>query len=175
MSNDRILGLLRMMAVEKARMDGAKKEFAACMEVLRSSDAWKEAERVRDDADNLYAELRTMLEEEAMADFKRTGDKKLTGGVWIRVLRDLRYDEAKAKAWAETQMRAYLILNRKPFEKWAKDGTNYLSVPGAELVEVPTVTVPTNLTAFLVSDPELESGEADDDLIVPELVEDEPF
>jgi len=58
----------------------------------------------------------------AMEEFRETGEKKLLGGIGIRILTSLKYDEQAAIDWADAKMPVALktILDKKQFETYAK-------------------------------------------------------
>lgn len=84
------------------------------------------------------------LREMALAEFAATGAKKLPHGIGIRVTTKLDYDESKAFEWAKSHGLA-LRLDAKAFERIAKaDAPDFVQV-----VEVPTVTLPTDTAKLL--------------------------
>ncbi len=86
--------------------------------------------------EELKGELRIDAEEE----FKETGNKKLLGGIGIRILTKLNYEEKDAIDWAGTKMPVALktVLDKKQFETFAK--TNELDFVNKE--EKVSVTFP---------------------------------
>jgi len=59
---------------------------------------------------------------EAIAEFQQTGEKKMFGGIGIRVLNKLFYDESNAIQWAKQNMPVAIveIIDKKQFETYAK-------------------------------------------------------
>jgi len=95
------------------------------------------------------------LREMALAEYADTGAKKLPHGIGIRVTTKLAYDEAQALEWAKSHGLA-LKLDAKSFEKIAKADPNSLTltytgevVNIVQVVEVPTVTLPTDTAKLL--------------------------
>ena len=59
------------------------------------------------------------LKLQAIEDFKASGEKKLLGGIGIRVGSTLEYDEAEALSWAK-EHKLCLKLDSRSFERLAK-------------------------------------------------------
>lgn len=76
----------------------------------------------------------------AMEEFRETGDKKLLGGIGIRILTSLKYDNQDAIDWADTKMPVALklVLDKKQFETYAKN----TDLDFVEKVENISVTIP---------------------------------
>ena len=67
-------------------------------------------------------ELKETLRIEAEEEFKETNQKKLLGGIGIRILSKLIYSESDAMNWANENMPVALktVLDKKQFETFAK-------------------------------------------------------
>jgi len=67
-------------------------------------------------------EMKEKVKIEAIEEFKKTGQKKLIGGIGIRVLSKLNYSESEAMTWADTNMPIAIkrVLDKKQFETFAK-------------------------------------------------------
>jgi len=85
------------------------------------------------------AQVEGDLREIALAEYAATNDKKLPCGIGIRVTTKLEYEPAAALAWAKQHDMA-LTLDKAAFEKIAKASPPEF----VEIVEVPTVTLPTD-------------------------------
>lgn len=83
------------------------------------------------------------LRSEAIKEYKTTGEKKLFGGVGIRILKKLSYDEHKAYVWAVNKQMA-IKLDKKAFEKMAKAAPEHVS-DFVEFKEEPQATIPTEI------------------------------
>ncbi len=68
-------------------------------------------------------ELKEILRTQAEEEFKEKGIKKLLGGIGIRVLTKLNYEEENAMNWAEGNMPVAIkrVLDKKQFESFAKE------------------------------------------------------
>lgn len=94
--------------------------------------------------ENRIAESKDRIRVEALAEYKRTGKKKLPHGLGVRVGKSLQYDKADALHWARSSGLA-LVLDIKAFEKIAAV-TDLDFVAATEEV---TVTFPTDLGKLL--------------------------
>ncbi len=67
-------------------------------------------------------ELKETLRIEAEEEFKETNQKKLLGGIGIRILSKLIYTESEAVKWAEENMPVAIkkVIDKKQFETFAK-------------------------------------------------------
>ena len=85
-------------------------------------------------------ELKIDLRIDAEKEFEETGNKKLLGGIGIRILIKLNYEEKDAIDWSKDNMPVALktILDKKQFETFAK--TNDLDFVSKE--EKVSVTFP---------------------------------
>ena len=104
---------------------------------------------------DLLADAESRLREAALNTYTATGEKKFSCGIGIRVTTKLAYDEAQALEWAKSHGLA-LKLDAKSFEKIAKADPNSLTltytgevVNIVQVVEVPTVTLPTDTAKLL--------------------------
>lgn len=75
-----------------------------------------------DQYENSCSEVKDWIRNEATQEFKDTGEKKLLGGVGIRVSTKLDYIEDEAMSWAKLHMSVAVkeILDKKQFEAFAK-------------------------------------------------------
>jgi len=97
------------------------------------------------DLQNDLDELKNVISAEAEAEYRQTSEKKLLGGIGIRVGSRLEYDIKTAMEWARTHSPILIqeVLDSKAFEKLAKDhldsdkGLDFVSVD-----ETITVTFP---------------------------------
>ncbi len=76
----------------------------------------------------------------ALDEFKETGSKQLTGGIGIRILKKLEYDNCTALGWAIAHGLA-LQLNKREFEIMAKTG-NITDLNFVKIKEEPQATLP---------------------------------
>ena len=81
---------------------------------------------------------------EAIEEFEKTGEKKLLGGIGIRILSKLIYTEHEAMLWSRTNMSVAIkeVLDKKQFENYAK--ANNLDFVKKE--EKVSVTFPKEIT-----------------------------
>lgn len=82
-------------------------------------------------------EIKAQISSEALDDFERTGEKKMLGGIGIRISSGIQYDEKKAFEFAK-EKDMFLTLDKKAFDK-AADG---LGLDFVQSVEKKTVTFP---------------------------------
>lgn len=75
-------------------------------------------ENIRNEIENLDL-IKSNIKEHAIEDYEKTGDKKLLGGIGIRVGTLLEYEIEKALAWAKEHSLC-LTLDKREFEKIAK-------------------------------------------------------
>lgn len=109
----------------------AKKiEFNATNEELLSK-----IDKISNDMFDCEESIRT----QALVEFKNTGEKKLDGGVGIRVLKKLDYDTSEAFSWAKNHSLA-LSLDKKAFEKIAKaDNIDFVKITEESTATIPTI------------------------------------
>ena len=77
------------------------------------------------------------IKESALIKYEENGEKKLMGGVGIRIMKRLEYEESKALSWAKDHNLA-LTLNKQVFDKIAK--VDYIDF--VKVSEVVTATIP---------------------------------
>ncbi len=67
-------------------------------------------------------EIKEVVRIEAIEEFEKTGQKKLLGGIGIRILSKLNYSESEAMTWADENMPIAIkrVLDKKQFETFAK-------------------------------------------------------
>lgn len=67
--------------------------------------------------------IKDIVKEQAETQYKETGEKKLMGGIGIRILTKLDYASQEAIGWAKTNMPIAVleVLDRKQFETFAKN------------------------------------------------------
>lgn len=82
-------------------------------------------------------EIKEDLRIEAIEEFKKTGKKKLMGGIGIRILSKLIYSESDAMNWADKNMPIVIkkVIDKKQFETFAK-GTDLDFVEKEEKLSV---------------------------------------
>ncbi len=82
----------------------------------------------------------TELRELALADYAISKEKKLIGGLGIRVLKKLEYSKDTAFEWAKEHSLC-LQLDKRAFEKIAKSQ----DIKWVEITEVPSATIPSTV------------------------------
>ncbi len=89
-------------------------------------------------------ELKEILRIEAEEEFKETNQKKLLGGIGIRILSKLIYSESDAMNWANENMPIAIktVLDKKQFETFAKSS----DLDFVEKEEKTSVTFPKEIT-----------------------------
>lgn len=130
--------LMRQLAEARGRAD-------QCMSVYMAAfEAWKDEHapliQAATDAKCEVADLESRVRLAAVAEFERTGSKKLAHGVGIRVTRKLDYDPGRAFEWAKDHHMA-LQLDRREFENLMK--ATVQRPAWVHELEVPTATLPT--------------------------------
>lgn len=126
----------------RAWYDAALENFRAIPEVAEIIEG---IAKLKSDEADITADLKT----HAVEHFGITGEKKLPFGIGIRVTKKVQYDSDEALAWARENAPDLLTLDTKRFEKAVKAGT-FTSAP-AEVFEVPTGTIPSNLVPHLAT------------------------
>ena len=115
------------MELNKENLEDFQKETNY---LLNLKNELKENKRVFDDENRSLTEKiesyfqimeadKNKLKEAAIKDFEETGEKKLLGGIGIRVGTSINYDDNLAFSWAKEHSLC-LQLDRKEFEKLAK-------------------------------------------------------
>lgn len=69
--------------------------------------------------ETLIEQLKEDIKVEAIAEFEQTQNKKLAGGIGIREMKNIVYDEVEALNWAKKHQLC-LALDKKAFETLAK-------------------------------------------------------
>ncbi len=92
---------------------------------------------------NKQEDIKATLWDQAEREFEETKQKKLLGGIGIRVLTKLNYEEGEAMIWAGLNMPVAIkkVLDKKQFESFAK--TNELDFVKKE--EKVSVTFPSEI------------------------------
>ena len=92
---------------------------------------------------NKQEDIKATLWDQAEREFEETKQKKLLGGIGIRVLTKLNYEEGEAMIWAGLNMPVAIkkVLDKKQFESFAK--TNDLDFVKKE--EKVSVTFPSEI------------------------------
>lgn len=85
-------------------------------------------------------DIKSNVRLEALAEFGESNNKKLLGGIGIRVRSVLEYDESLALTWAKLHSVA-VVLDKKAFENIAKESKD-VELGFVSQKEVPTVTFP---------------------------------
>lgn len=69
-----------------------------------------------------YDAIKNDIKSDAEDEFKQTGNKKLLGGIAIRILSRLEYNDVDAINWARDKMPVILkeVIDKKQFEAFAK-------------------------------------------------------
>jgi hypothetical protein len=120
---------------EMALLSKRKKEFDKRIKTFEEANATlKSLMAVSGDKINV---LKSELSVEAEEEFDKTGNKKLDGGIGIRVSKTVEYPADKALAWAK-EKDMFLQLDDKAFKKAASG----LNLDFVEQVEKITVTFP---------------------------------
>ena len=88
-------------------------------------------------ARNILEEAQSEIKADAEDEYQKTKNKKLLGGIGIRLMTDLIYDDEKAFSWAK-EHGLCLTLDKRGFEKVAKS-TN---IPFVEMTDRVVVTFP---------------------------------
>ena len=99
----------------------------------KNAELLQKIDHLSDKLNNQKDEFKVLATEE----FTKTGEKKLIGGLGIRVGVELNYEDEKAFAWAK-EHKLCLQLNTREFEKIAKGQ----KLPFVETTEKITVTFP---------------------------------
>ncbi|MFW6233136.1 MAG: hypothetical protein ACOC3Z_00570 [Nanoarchaeota archaeon] len=85
-------------------------------------------------------ELKEEIRIQAIDEYRETENKKLYGGIGIRIYKKLDYEKEIAMKWAETNMPVAIIkeLDKKQFESYAKENTpDFVEVIESEIVTFP--------------------------------------
>ena len=94
--------------------------------------------------ENSQEEIKEKVRVDAIEEFKKTGAKKLLGGIGIRILSKLIYTESNALQWAEENMPIAIkkVIDKKQFETFAKSS----ELDFVEKEEKVSVTFPKEIT-----------------------------
>ncbi len=89
-------------------------------------------------------EIKEEVRIKAIEEFEKTGNKKLLGGIGIRILSKLVYSESDAMNWADENMPIAIkrVLDKKQFEAFAKSS----ELDFVESEEKTVVTFPKEIT-----------------------------
>ena len=104
--------------------------------------------------ENQANNIRTEMEPEAIQLFEETGSKSLLSGLGIRVYMELEYDEKEAMEHCLDSMPALPRVDKKGFEKYAKAMADINPLPFVAISETPKIAVSSDLSAYLVPEPE---------------------
>ncbi len=119
-----------------------KENYAKILEefVSKNKPLIQSIEKVSNDENEIKETVRI----EAIEEFKETGNKKLLGGIGIRILSKLIYTESDAVKWAEENMPVAIkkVIDKKQFETFAKSS----ELDFVDKEEKVSVTFPTEIT-----------------------------
>ena len=140
----------------RTKMAEKLKELSAVREAVGSIDKKLQAQREqwekeheneigalnkgKEDLAGVETELRAL----ALGDYAITREKKLTGGLGIRIMKKLEYEPNKAFNWAEVHGIG-LMLDKRAFESFAKSQEKDLKKAKLDFViikEEPSATIP---------------------------------
>ena len=136
-----------LAAARRAAQDAACAREAIRQEIAESAlgQQLTAAETRLLQARDAEATARAQLDELAQMHYAAHGDKRPHPAVAIRELTMLEYDPKVARQWAETNLRAALVLDHKKFEKAVKD----LGAPDfVRIYTTPQVTVSADLEGY---------------------------
>jgi len=126
---------LERFQAEMKRLNELKQELKDKKEAFEFEN--KDLIELIENSSETINNLKSTLTENAINDFRETGQKKLLGGLGIRQGISLKYDEKFAFDWAK-EHDLCLQLNKKEFEKLAKTQ----DISGVTKEEKITVTFP---------------------------------
>lgn len=137
---------IKHLAFVRNEIEEAKARQAEWQAVLEATPEWQALQAVKDCGKALSEEeqkARTAVEDEALAAFRDTGDRKAHEGVEVKMVTRILYYPVAATAWCRENAPTFLTLDVKPFEKAAKAG-----LPGApvEVIEEPKVYIARDLS-----------------------------
>ncbi|MCP3684421.1 MAG: hypothetical protein GY861_17215 [bacterium] len=129
---------LNKVAGKRVVLAGLKEKKAKLMEKFQEDNKplFEEIAKTQE----ALEEVEMKVKELALAEYKETGEKKLHGGIGIRIMQKLDYEEEKAFEWAKAH-KICLKLDAKTFEKLAK----VEDIDFVKKFEVPSATIPTKL------------------------------
>lgn len=84
------------------------------------------------------AKLKEGISQDALSEFKESGEKKLLGGIGIRETSKISYDPKQAMDWAIANTMC-LQLDKKKFEKVAPELVDFITVKKVASVTFPKV------------------------------------
>ena len=133
---------LKSLQLEQKSLETLQEEFEINRKAFTEQNKSLIA-RMEVSSDIVHA-IKEKVREEAIEEYGNTGEKKLLGGIGIRILSKLEYHELTAIEWARTNMSVAIkeVLDKKQFEIFAK--TNDLDFVKKE--EKVSVTFPKEIT-----------------------------
>lgn len=144
MLKDKLKKLAELRIVEEELKAYAEKSFDAVQELPE----WKLYQEDKEEVDYIKEqidELRAEINELTIQEYIVSGEKKPAPGVGIRVYTVLNYDEAEALEYCRNNLTPALRLDKRTFEKIAKD-SNFSFV---EYEEEPRATIASDLSEYL--------------------------
>ena len=106
-------------------------------------------EKIKNDWKVQFSEKTASLEgedrEKAIKEFRDS----LISGLGLRITNFLEYDLAEVTEWCKENAKLLFKLDVKEFEKMA----DKVNVPGVKKINVPTITIATDLSSYLVQAP----------------------
>lgn len=108
--------LLKKLSIEMKELEQQKEYYNKKKKEFE--DEMKSTKELINGCNNHIENLKTILSDLAIKEFKETNKKQITGGLGIRETKKIKYDEKKALAFAK-EKDMFLTLDKKAFEKAA--------------------------------------------------------
>jgi hypothetical protein len=145
------------LAQARKRLEAAKARKAACMEKLQATVYWQSMASDIDQATKDVAALTDEIKAEAVSTYMQTGTKKAHPATGIRMTTEIRYNLDTALRWAREHLVEAITLDRPFFETHAKAVAKTKPVECVEIVQVPSATIATDLSVYLVQTQDAEA------------------
>lgn len=111
---------IKLLKEKSTELDSLKSSLAAEKIIFEKNNAGliKEIQMMEDSYNTTKDEIKI----QAVEEFEKTGQKKLLGGIGIRILKKIFYDESVAIDWANMNMSVAVkqVLDKRQFETYAK-------------------------------------------------------
>ncbi len=143
-----LAGAVRALAAARATVSRTQEAAAALREELARTKLGRqlaETEEALQNARQVEARARAELDALALMRYAAQGDKRPHPAILVREMTRLDYDAKTARDWAETNLRAALVLDYKKFERAVKQ----LGAPDfVRVYTEPRVTVSSDLSSY---------------------------
>ena len=146
--------LLRQLAEARQQYESQKTEANDLIEAVRNSGQYRDLVHINGIVAEQINRLSDSIRNIALVEYEFAGQKTINEAVKVRIVNDdhLNYEPDEAKSWALKMAPRMVVLDKKAFEKYARqvaDGPMALDFVGIEALSYPQATIASDLSEWL--------------------------